>query len=54
MKMPDGQFVMTYDFGEKAPDNEVLGPVSPRGGHSGVVYRGGKILAEWGEPPAPT
>ena len=24
MKMPDGQFVMTYDSGEKAPDNEVL------------------------------
>jgi hypothetical protein len=24
MYMPDGQFVMTYDSGEKAPDNEVL------------------------------
>ena len=33
MKMPDGQFVMTFDSGEKAPDNEVLGPVTPRGGH---------------------
>ena len=30
MKMPDGQFVMTYDSGEKAPDNEVLGPVTPQ------------------------
>ena len=27
MKMPDGQFVMTYNSGEKAPDNEMLGPV---------------------------
>jgi hypothetical protein len=49
MKTPDGQFVMTYDSGEKAPDNEVLGPVTPRGGHAGIVYRGGKILAEWGD-----
>src|SRR5260221_6201432 len=49
MKMPDGQFVMTYDSGEKAPDNEMLGPVAQRGGHSGIVYRGGKLLAEWGD-----
>ena len=49
MYMPDGQFVMTYDSGEKAPDNEVLGPVTPRGGPSGIVYQGGKILAEWGD-----
>src|SRR5262249_34740054 len=49
MKMPDGQFVMTYDSGEKAPDNEIIGPVTPRGGHSGIVYRGGKVLAEWGD-----
>ena len=49
MKMPDGQFVMTYDSGEKAPDNEMLGPVAHRGGHSGLVFRGGKLLAEWGD-----
>ena len=49
MYMPDGQFVMTYDSGEKAPDNEVLGPVTPRGGPSGIVYRGGQKLAEWGD-----
>jgi CubicO group peptidase (beta-lactamase class C family) len=49
MQMPDGQFVMTYDSGEKAPDNEVLGPVTPRGGHCGIVYRGGKLVAEWGD-----
>jgi len=49
MKMPDGQFVMTFDSGEKAPDNEIIGPVTPRGGHSGIVYRGGKVLAEWGD-----
>ncbi len=49
MHMPDGQFVMTYDSGEKAPDNEVLGPVTPRGGQSGIVYRGGRKIAEWGD-----
>ena len=49
MKMPDGQFVMTYDSGEKAPDNEMLGPVTPRGASSGIVYRGGEIIAEWGD-----
>ena len=49
MYMPDDQFVMTYDSGEKAPDNEVLGPVTPRGGNSGIVYQGGKLLAEWGD-----
>ena len=48
MYMPDGQFVMTYDSREKAPDNEMLGPVSHRGGHSGIVYRGAELLA--GEP----
>jgi CubicO group peptidase (beta-lactamase class C family) len=49
MIMPNGQFVMTYDSGEKPPDDEVLGPVTPRGGSSGIVYRGGKLLAEWGD-----
>lgn len=49
MQMPDGQFVMTYDSGEKAPDNEVLGPVTPRGGASGLVFQGGKQIAEWGD-----
>jgi len=49
MKMPDGQFVMTYDSGEKPPDNEVLGPVTPRGAASGIVYRGSEMIAEWGD-----
>lgn len=49
MFMPDGQFVMTSDSGEKAPDNEVLGPVTPRGGPAGLVYRGGDKIAEWGD-----
>ena len=53
MRMPDGQFVMTCDSGEKAPDNEVLGPVTPRGGHAGIVYRGNELMAEWGDVERP-
>jgi CubicO group peptidase (beta-lactamase class C family) len=53
MRMPDGQFVMTYDSGEAPPDNEVLGPVTPRGAASGIVYRGRKVLAEWGDTTRP-
>lgn len=49
MYMPDGQFVMTYDSGEKAPDNKVLGPVTPRGPCNGLVFQGGKQIAEWGD-----
>jgi len=35
-------------FEEQPPWNEVLGPVRPRGGPNGLVLRGGKIVAEWG------
>ena len=49
MYLPDGRFVMTADSGEGPPDNEVLGPVTPRGGQAGVIYRYGSLLAEWGD-----
>jgi len=35
-------------FEEQPPWNEVLGPVRPRGGPNGLVLRGGRIVAEWG------
>ena len=35
---------------EPAPWNEVLGPLKPRGGPAGLVLRGGKIAASWGDP----
>src|SRR5580704_4896858 len=35
-------------FEEQPPWNEVLGPVRLRGGPNGLVLRGGKIAAEWG------
>ena len=27
--------------------------MTPRGGHAGVVYRGGRLLAEWGDASRP-
>lgn len=34
---------------EPPPWNEVLGPLKPRGGPAGLVLRGGRIVAEWGD-----
>jgi CubicO group peptidase (beta-lactamase class C family) len=41
--------MVTSDFGEAPPWNEPLGPVRPRGGPNGLVLRGGRIVAEWGD-----
>ena len=40
--------IVESDFGEEPPWNEALGPVRPRGGPNGLVLRGGRIVAEWG------
>lgn len=37
-------------FFEQPPDNEVLGPLSPRGVHGGMITRHGALAAAWGEP----
>ena len=34
---------------EPPPWNEVLGPLFPRGGPNGLILRGGRIAASWGE-----
>lgn len=34
---------------DKPPDNELLGPVRPRGDPNGLVLRGGRIVAAWGD-----
>jgi CubicO group peptidase (beta-lactamase class C family) len=36
-------------FEEEPPWNAVLGPVRPRGGPNGLILRGGRIVAEWGD-----
>ena len=35
---------------EPPPWNEVLGPTKDRGGPNGLILRGGRIVAEWGDP----
>ena len=42
-----GVFVGVAD--EPGSAGGVLGPIRPRGGASGVVVRGGRLVAEWGE-----
>lgn len=32
------------------PYDAVIGPMRPRGGPTGVILRGGRIVAQWGEP----
>lgn len=46
----DLEKVIPTVFDEKPPDNEVLGPVRPRGGPAGLVWKGGKELVRWGDP----
>ena len=36
-------------FFEPPPDNEILGPIRPRGAPNGLVLRGGAIVARWGD-----
>ena len=46
---PDGRYVGTVEWNEKGPWGEIVGPVIPRGGPAGVILKGGRIAAEWGE-----
>ena len=46
--------IVATDFGEEPPWNEALGPVWPRGGPNGLVLRGGRIVAEWGDTTSAT
>ncbi|MBV9755787.1 MAG: serine hydrolase [Alphaproteobacteria bacterium] len=34
---------------DKPPDNALLGPVAPRGAPNGLVLRGGRMVAAWGD-----
>jgi CubicO group peptidase (beta-lactamase class C family) len=46
---PDGRYVGTVEWNEKGQWGEIVGPVIPRGGPAGVILKGGRIAAEWGE-----
>ncbi len=38
---------------EAPPWNEILGPIEPRGGPNGLIIKGGRIAAQWGDPARP-
>jgi len=40
-------------FSEPLPDGEIIGPVRPRGDPSGMILRGGRVVAQWGPVSAP-
>ncbi len=51
--LPDGRFCLTADAGEAPPQDAILGPVTPRGGPAGLILRGGRVVAQWGDPDRP-
>lgn len=46
---PDGRYVGIVEWNEKGPWSDVVGPVRERGGPAGIVLKGGRIVAEWGD-----
>ena len=46
---PDGRYVGIVEWNETGPWSEVTGPVKPRGGPAGLILKGGRIAAEWGD-----
>ncbi len=53
MYLPDGRYVGTADIGDKPEHAAVIGPVRPRGGPNGLILRGGRVVAEWGDTLKP-
>jgi CubicO group peptidase (beta-lactamase class C family) len=49
----DGRYVGNVEWNETGPWSEIVGPVLPRGGPAGVVLKGGRLLAEWGDTMRP-
>ena len=49
----DGRYVGNVEWNETGPWSEIVGPVVPRGGPAGVVLKGGRIVAEWGDTARP-
>jgi CubicO group peptidase (beta-lactamase class C family) len=46
---PDGRYVGNVEWDEKGPWTDIVGPVKPRGGPAGLILKGGRIAAEWGD-----
>ena len=50
---PDGRYVGIVEWNESGPWSEVVGPVRERGGPAGVILKGGRRVAEWGDTARP-
>lgn len=46
---PDGRYVGLVEWNESGPWSEIVGPVRERGGPAGLILKGGRIVAEWGD-----
>lgn len=46
---PDCTYVGNREWNESGPWTEIVGPVRERGGPAGLVVKGGRIVAEWGD-----
>lgn len=46
---PDGRYVGIVEWNETGPWSAIVGPVIPRGKPAGVIVRGGRIAASWGD-----
>lgn len=49
MYYPDGSYVGNVEWNESGPWTDIVGPVVPRGGPSGIIFQRGVKIAEWGE-----
>lgn len=50
---PDGRYVGIVEWNEIGPWSDITGPVEPRGAPAGLVLRGGRIVAQWGDTARP-
>ena len=46
---PDGRYVGIVEWNETGPWSEIAGPVKSREGPAGLVLKGGRVVAEWGD-----
>lgn len=50
---PDGRYVGIVEWNETGPWSAIAGPVKARGGPAGVILKGGRRVAAWGDTGRP-
>ena len=50
---PDGRYVGIVEWNETGPWSAIVGPVRERGGPAGVILKGGRRVAAWGDTGRP-